>query len=69
MVAVAAYNYAPEPGDKAYLTRWIALYQTSREAWLETNARHTAKQLEASEQTMLLNDAHKEPVHRYRYPQ
>jgi len=33
------------------------------------NARHTAKQLDASKQTMLFNDAHKEPVHRYRYPQ
>ncbi|KAF8348093.1 hypothetical protein F5887DRAFT_1280539 [Amanita rubescens] len=69
LVAVAVYNYAPEPGDKAYLTRWIAFYQTSREGWLEMNARHTAKQLETSEQTKLFNNAHKEPVHRYRYPQ
>lgn len=69
LVAVAAYNYAPEPGDKAYLSRWITFYQTSGETWLEMNARHTAKQQAASEQSMLLSDAHKEPVHRYRYPQ
>lgn len=33
------------------------------------NARHTAKQQAASEQSMLLSNARKEPVHRYRYPQ
>ena len=69
LVTVGAYKYAPEPGDDTYLTRWIALYQTPRETWLEINAVHTAKQQEASTYNILLSDARKEPAHRYRYPQ
>ncbi|KAK2467778.1 hypothetical protein APHAL10511_000073 [Amanita phalloides] len=69
LLAVVACKYAPEPGDGTYLTRWIAFYQTPRSRWLEMNADHTVKQLEASEQNILLSDAQKEPAHRYRYPQ
>ncbi|KAF8622351.1 hypothetical protein AX15_007083 [Amanita polypyramis BW_CC] len=69
LLIVAAYKYAPTPGDGTYLTRWIAFYKTPRETWLEINAVHTAKQQEASAYNILLSDARKEPAHRYRYPQ
>ncbi|KAM6502357.1 hypothetical protein JOM56_002334 [Amanita muscaria] len=69
MLTVLAYKYAPEPGENTYLTRWIALYKTPRETWLDINARHTAQQQEASTHTILLSDAKKEVGHRYRYPQ
>jgi len=69
LFAVAAYKYAPEPGDNAYLTRWIELYKTPRETWFEINARHTARQQEVSADNILLSDAKKEARHCYRYPQ
>ncbi|KAF9458444.1 hypothetical protein BDZ94DRAFT_1313276 [Collybia nuda] len=69
IVVVAAYKYAPEPTEDAYLTRWITLYGSPRTLWLELNAKHTAMEQANSEATILLTDAKKPKVHRYRYPQ
>ncbi|KAF8629107.1 hypothetical protein AX17_005693 [Amanita inopinata Kibby_2008] len=69
LVAVAVYKYAPTPSDNVYLTRWIALYKTPRDKWLEINASHTAMQQDASAQNILLSDAKKDRVHHYRYPE
>ncbi|PFH51976.1 hypothetical protein AMATHDRAFT_57589 [Amanita thiersii Skay4041] len=68
-VIVAAYRYAPAPGEDVYLTKWIGLYKTPIDTWLDMNANHTAKQQEVSESNILLNDAQKERAHRYRYPE
>ncbi|GLB37221.1 hypothetical protein LshimejAT787_0402720 [Lyophyllum shimeji] len=68
VLAVAAYKYAPEPTDDAYLTRWIALYTPSRDQWLDMAAKHTALSVEESETTLLVTSAKKPPVHRFRYP-
>jgi hypothetical protein len=69
IVAVAAYKYAPEAAEDVYLTRWIALYKSHRNLWLELNAAHTALEQDNSETNILLTDAKKPKVHRYRYPQ
>lgn len=69
LVTVAAYKYAPEPAEDVYLTRWIALYTSPRNLWLELNAKHTAMEQTNSEATMLFTDAKKPKVHRYRHPQ
>ena len=69
LLLAAAYKYAPEPGDDVYLTRWIALYTTPRDLWTELATKHTAMSLDLSETKLLLNDARKPLVHRYRYPQ
>ncbi|KAF8070263.1 hypothetical protein FPV67DRAFT_1668136 [Lyophyllum atratum] len=69
LFAVAAYKYAPEPTEDVYLTRWIALYSPSREQWLDMAAKHTALSVESSETTLLVTNAKRPPVHRYRYPQ
>jgi len=69
LLVAAAYKYAPEPGNDVYLTRWIALYTYPRELWTELAAKHTTMSLDQSETKLLLSDAQKAPVHRYRYPQ
>ncbi|KAF9451251.1 hypothetical protein P691DRAFT_663632, partial [Macrolepiota fuliginosa MF-IS2] len=68
-LAVVAYKYAPEPGDNVYLTRWIAMYTTPAEQWLELGAKNTAQKEVVAENTRLTVSAKSPPVHRYRYPQ
>ncbi|TFK75290.1 hypothetical protein BDN72DRAFT_832145 [Pluteus cervinus] len=69
LLAVGFYKYAPEPAEDVYLTRWIAMYTPSPQRWLELNARHTAQQQVVADTSLLLMDAQKPKVHRYRYPQ
>ncbi|KAG5652238.1 hypothetical protein H0H81_005732 [Sphagnurus paluster] len=69
LAIVLAYKYAPEPTNDTYLTRWIALYTTPRDQWLDMAVKHTAMSAESSETTLLITDAKKPTVHRYRYPQ
>jgi len=69
LAGVATYNYAPRPDDNLYLTRWIKMYMSSRDHWLTLNAKHTAQQMEVSHAGMLLSDAQRPAVHRFRYPQ
>jgi len=69
IAGVATYNYAPRAGENVYLTRWIKMYMTPREHWLDLNAKHTAQQMEVSHARMLMNDAQKPAIHRFRYPQ
>ena len=45
------------------------MYTNSRDHWLELNAKHTAQQMEVSHTGMLLSDAQRPAVHRFRYPQ
>jgi len=69
LAGVATYKYAPRADDNLYLTRWIKMYTNSPDHWLELNAKHTAQQMEVSHTGMLLNDAKRPAVHRFRYPQ
>ncbi|KAJ3506728.1 hypothetical protein NLJ89_g6705 [Agrocybe chaxingu] len=62
-------KYAPEPSENVYLTRWIAMYTAPRDYWLSLNAKHTAQQEEYARVGLLVNDAQRPPVHRFRYPQ
>lgn len=45
------------------------MYTSSRDHWLELNAKHTAQQMEVAHTGLLLSDAHRPAVHRFRYPQ
>ena len=45
------------------------MYSSSRDHWLGLNAKHTAQQMEVSHAGMLLSDAQRPAVHRFRYPQ
>ena len=45
------------------------MYTNSRDHWLALNAKHTAQQMEVSRAGMLLSDAQRPAVHRFRYPQ
>ncbi|KAG7090836.1 hypothetical protein E1B28_009918 [Marasmius oreades] len=69
VLALAAWQYAPEPNDEAYLTRWIMMYKTPKEKWLEMNATHAAQSRVVAEQTKLFDLGVAPPVHRLRFPQ
>lgn len=69
LAGVAAVKFAPAANDEVYLTRWIAMYSSPRDYWLELNAKHTAQQAKVSEDHLLVSDAHRPAVHRFRYPQ
>lgn len=69
VLAVATYKYAPEADENVYLTRWIAMYSTPRDFWLERNVEHTAQEAAVSELNLILGSAEKPKIHRYRYPQ
>ncbi|KAF8813612.1 hypothetical protein BYT27DRAFT_7250526 [Phlegmacium glaucopus] len=69
LVGAATYKYAPRANDDLYLTQWIKMYMNSRDHWLALNAKHTAQQMEVSHAGMLLSDAQRPAVHRFRYPQ
>ncbi|KAK7035275.1 hypothetical protein VNI00_012042 [Paramarasmius palmivorus] len=68
-LAIAAYQYAPEPSEDAYLTQWLKLYTTSSETWLDMNARHTAQSKDSAETTELFNNGAQPVMHRLRFPQ
>ncbi|KAI3615165.1 cellular morphogenesis protein [Moniliophthora roreri] len=68
-LALAAYQYAPEPTEDAYLTRWLQMYTTSSGKWLDMNARHTAQSKDSADTTELFNAGAQPPVHRLRFPQ
>ncbi|THU95496.1 hypothetical protein K435DRAFT_595967, partial [Dendrothele bispora CBS 962.96] len=65
----AAIKYAPERGDDAFFTRWIQMYTTSSEQWIDMNAQHAAQSKEVAERTVLFASASRPPVHRFRFPQ
>ena len=69
-LAVAGfYNFAPTPGEDAYLTRWIAHYKPQKELWENINFQHLLLSAKGSDETLLVTDAKRPPIHRYRYPQ
>ncbi|KAK7448845.1 hypothetical protein VKT23_013574 [Stygiomarasmius scandens] len=68
-LAGAAIKYAPERGDDAFFTRWIQMYTTSPDKWMEMNAQHAAQSKEVAERTILFATASRPAVHRFRFPQ
>jgi len=69
-LAIAAFcKYAPEPSEDAALTQFMSFYTASRERLLEINAKHTALSQQTADDNLLLHDAKKPSVQRYRYPQ
>ncbi|KAK1224225.1 hypothetical protein PQX77_012882 [Marasmius sp. AFHP31] len=69
VLAVLAWQYAPEPSEEAYLTRWMAMYKTPKEKWLAINASHTAQSKQIAEQVETFDLGVSAPVHRLRFPQ
>ena len=66
---VAFYKFAPSPNEDNYFSRLLTHYNTPAEYWAKLNTQHLF--LSASEQSeqLVIADAKKSPVHRYRYPQ
>ncbi|KAJ4468222.1 hypothetical protein J3R30DRAFT_3560256 [Lentinula aciculospora] len=69
MIVGAAYQFAPEPSEEAFVTRWLAMYTTTSEKWLDMNVRHTALSKDIADGVELFATATRPPVHRMRFPQ
>ncbi|KAI0758330.1 hypothetical protein BC629DRAFT_1552050 [Irpex lacteus] len=69
LAAALFYKFAPAPGDDAYLTRWISLYQIDKSLWTDLNNKHLALSAEGQINNLILADAKKPQVHRLRFPQ
>ncbi|KAF5389472.1 hypothetical protein D9757_004297 [Collybiopsis confluens] len=69
ILAGAAYKFAPEPSEDAFITRWLAMYTTSSERWLDLNASHTVLSQDSADAVRLFTTAARPPVHRMRFPQ
>ncbi|KAJ4498331.1 hypothetical protein C8R41DRAFT_818770 [Lentinula lateritia] len=65
----AAYQFAPQPSEEAFVTRWLAMYTTTSEKWLDMNVRHTVLSKEVAEGVNLLTTATRPPINRMRFPQ
>ena len=69
LAGVVGVKLAPSADKDVYLTRWIELYATPAAVWESLNAKNLAQSEEQAHTTLLLADASKPNVHRYRYPQ
>ncbi|TFY55856.1 hypothetical protein EVJ58_g7984 [Rhodofomes roseus] len=67
--AVGFYKFAPSPDEDNIVTRVIAAYSTPREVWEKLSLKHLVQSVEVSDDSLLVADAQRAPVHRYRYPQ
>ncbi|KZT63767.1 hypothetical protein DAEQUDRAFT_815457 [Daedalea quercina L-15889] len=66
---VGFYKYAPGPGDDTLLTRAIASYSTPAQVWEKLSYKHLLQTVEVADDSLLVAEAKRAPVHRYRYPQ
>lgn len=66
---LAFVKFAPSPDEDNYVTRAIAHYSTPPEYWTELNLKHLYLTTEKQAEALVIADAKKPPVHRYRYPQ
>lgn len=69
LAAAAFYKFAPAPGEETYLTRWIAHYSIDKSVWEHLNKKHLVLSAENQIENLIVADAQKPPVYRYRYPQ
>ncbi|KAF9071082.1 hypothetical protein BDP27DRAFT_1446572 [Rhodocollybia butyracea] len=69
ILAGVAIKFAEEQSEEAFITRWIAMYTTSSEKWLDMNAGHTALSKGSAETVHLITSASRPPMHRMRFPQ
>ncbi|PSS37879.1 hypothetical protein PHLCEN_2v347 [Hermanssonia centrifuga] len=68
LVGAALYKYAPSSEDPI-LTRFISHYSTPKTVWEDLNVKHLLQTVENQIDTLVIADARRPPVHRYRYPQ
>jgi len=69
LAVVGFYKFAPAPGEDNVVSRTIAHYSTPGEVWERLTQNNLLLAVEASDDNLLVADAKRPPVHRYRYPQ
>ncbi|KAH8083814.1 hypothetical protein BXZ70DRAFT_1012126 [Cristinia sonorae] len=65
----AFYKFAPSPGEDNYVSRLVEYYKVPAEYWQELNKQHLFLSAASQADTLVIADAKKSPIHRYRYPQ
>ena len=66
---VAFYKFAPAPGEENRLTAALAEYSKPSAFWETLSLKHLMQTVEVSDGALLVGEAKRPPVHRYRYPQ
>ncbi|THH30949.1 hypothetical protein EUX98_g3262 [Antrodiella citrinella] len=66
---VAFYKFAPSPGEENYITRLLTQSQETAEYWRKVNLQHLFLSATERSDNLVIADAQRPPVHRYRYPQ
>ena len=69
LAVVGFYKFAPSPTEDNYITRWIAHYKTPNKVWESINFNHLVMSAQGCDDVLLVTDAKRPPIHRYRYPQ
>lgn len=68
LVVVGFYKYAPKRDEENQITRFLEHNATPREVWAKLNLQHLLLEAEGQVDTLIVADAKRGPVHRYRYP-
>ncbi|TFL01539.1 hypothetical protein BDV98DRAFT_567118 [Pterulicium gracile] len=69
LVGVGFYKFAPAQGEEVAVTRWIKSISFPTDFWVDHNSKHAALSKESAAHVLLVTDAKKERVHRYRFQQ
>lgn len=67
--ATAFYKLAPAPSEDNFVTRLIKHYSTVKDVWAERNLKHLLLSVGEQTDTLVVMEATRPPVHRYRFPQ
>ncbi|EKM54351.1 uncharacterized protein PHACADRAFT_258151 [Phanerochaete carnosa HHB-10118-sp] len=69
LTASAFYKFAPSPEDDSYVKRLIDHYRIPKEAWEKINIKHLTLEAQGAQEMLIVADARRPPVHRFRFPQ
>jgi hypothetical protein len=69
MLIAGFYKFAPARGEEIYLTRYLAQFKPTQEAWASLNEKNVMDVATRGEGQLLQASAQRPAAHRYRYPQ
>ena len=69
LFVVGFYKFAPSPNEENLVTKWLEHNATPREVWARLNLQHLRLTAESCRDRLIIAEAKKAPIHRYRYPQ
>ncbi|CAL1707011.1 unnamed protein product [Somion occarium] len=69
LLAVGFYKFAPSPKEDNPFSRFLDQYRTPQEVWAAVNLKHLELSAQSQVDNLLVAEAKRPPVHRFRYPQ